>query len=189
MLLFFILVSKIYKKSRGLYIFKQKSKVLNAHHQIHQFTYFDHIWSSKLKLKHKLFEILSNLRNNRCGQKTLLKTMKATLLDTLISQYLNYNYIWDKRTIRYFVPLPGPNTHFFKVPAHGLSYWKGTCVARVLRLANTSRIDSWSCLKSIKSPTIYLFEIWICNYLYLPYLYLRKNYRFRFTKDFLGLYI
>ena len=70
---------------------------------------------------------------------------------------------------------------------------KKTCVVLVLRLAlrlvKMSRMDSWSYLQYLKTPTIYLFEICRCSYLYLLYLYLHRSYIFRFTKDFLDLYI
>ena len=70
-----------------------------------------------------------------------------------------------------------------------------TCVVLVLRvvlrLNNTSRMHSGSSLKSLKSPTIYLFEICRCNYLYLLYLYLLRSYTYLDLldlKDFLDLY-
>ena len=39
-----------------------------------------------------------------------------------------------------------------------------------------SRIDSQSYLKSLKTPTIYLFEICRFNNSYLLYLYLHRSY-------------
>ena len=49
-----------------------------------------------------------------------------------------------------------------------------------------SRIDSQSYLKSLKTPTIYLFEICRFNNSYLLYLYLHRSYIYSDLYRFLG---
>ena len=84
--------------------------------------YFGQIWSPELEenpsyLEFYVFMITTPRFYVKIGvAKKALKTMKATLTESLMVHSLNYHYLWGKKTISYFVPLPD----HFDLQARGL---------------------------------------------------------------------